>query len=742
MRSESEDTRAMFDAALAKHQSGAFVQARALYTRILERDPEHADALHFLGLIAHQTGEQEEAAGLMQKAIARKPSVASYHNNLAKVFEEQGDLNAALGAYREALRLDPNDADGHFNLGVVLQKLRRIDDAEASFRDALSRRSDDPEYYYNLANVLRDQGRLEQAVEIYRESVRLRPGFVEAHQNLGHVLMALGSLDQAIEALRQVLRLQSGCSEARRMMGNAFRFLKPTRYEPMLEDDLKVNFGAPEVNAQYLAKLTANQLRHKHRIDARLESDFDALAADVGTDELLLTMLAKTVNVDPMLERLLTAIRRDLLLKLCDAPDIPPIHTTLIAALGLQCFSNEYVFTAQADEEDTINRLQAHFESLVQTHTTPSPALEASLLLLVMYRPLHTLICAPALASIAVNAWSAPVQPLIVRTLKEPLEERAIEKTIESLGEIADATSQIVQSQYEEHPYPRWLSLRRFRKVGLDVLLCKNYPHFTPPDFFNGPTRTLVAGCGTGQEPIAVALDRENTEIVAVDLSRRSLAYAVRMARKLDIDNIRFLQADILALPRLGEQFHVIDCAGVLHHMGDPLRGWRVLADLLLPGGLMKIGLYSEQARASVVAAREKIRRDGLNPVDTDIKKFRASIVAGKAGPVLAELLGSEDFYSLSECRDLLFHAAEQRFTLPQIAQALEDLSLTFIGFEISAPQVKQRYRECFPKDANMVDLDAWYRFEQLRPETFAGMYVFWCQKSKTSGKSQGASSK
>jgi len=693
-------------------------------------------------LIAHQTGEQEEAAGLIQKAIARKPSVASYHNNLAKVFEEQGDLNAALGAYREALRLDPNDADGHFNLGVVLQKLRRIGDAEASFRDALSRRTDDPEYYYNLANVLRDQGRLEQAVEMYRESVRLRPGFVEAHENLGYVLMALGSIDQAIESLRQVLQTQPDRREVRWMMGNAFRFLKPTRYEPMLEDDLKVNFGAPEVNTQYLAKLTANQLRHKHRIDARLESDFDALAADVGTDELLLTMLAKTVNVDPMLERLLTAIRRDLVFRFCDTPSIPTKHVTLIAALGLQCFSNEYVFTAQADEEDTINRLQAHFESLVQKDTAPSQALEANLLLLVMYRPIHKLVCAPALASIALDAWSVPVQPLVVRTLKEPLEEQAIEKTIESLGEIADATSQIVQSQYEEHPYPRWLSLRRFRKVGLDTLLCKNYPHFTPPDFFNGPTRMLVAGCGTGQEPISVALDRENTEIVAIDLSRRSLAYAVRMACKLEVDNIRFLQADILALPRLEEQFHVIQCAGVLHHMKDPLQGWRVLTDLLVPGGIMKIGLYSERARASVVAARKKIRQDNLNPVDSDIKKFRTNILAGKVGPVVAELTESEDFYSLSECRDLLFHAKEHRFTLPQIKQALEDLSLTFVGFELRIPQTKQRYRERFPKDPNMVDLDAWYRFEQLNPQTFAGMYVFWCQKSKTSGKLQGASSK
>jgi SAM-dependent methyltransferase len=544
--------------------------------------------------------------------------------------------------------------------------------------------------------------------------------------------MALGKLAQAIEALRQVLRLQPDRREARWMMGNAFRFLKPTRYEPVLEEDLKACFSASDINSQFLAKVTANQLRHKHRIDTRLQNDFDALATDVGADELLLTMLAKTINVDPMLERLLTAIRRRLLFKLRDAFEIPTVQATLVVALGLQCFGNEYVFATQPDEEDAVRRLQVRLESLVETHTIPSSTLEAPLLLFVMYRPMDKLVCAQILASIALNAWSAPVQPLVVRTLKEPLEERAIGKTIESLGEIADPTSQIVQSQYEELSYPRWLDMRRSRKVRFDTLLRKNYPHFTPPDFLNGLTRVLIAGCGTGQQPIAAALGRENTEIVAVDLSRRSLAYAVRMARKSGVDNIRFLQADILGLSQLRERFHVIESVGVLHHMADPMRGWRVLTDLLVPDGLMKIGLYSEQARASVVAARQRIQRDELKPVHNDIKKFRTAVLAGETSSVMAELLEIPDFYSLSECRDLVFHAVEHRFTLPQIAQALDDLNLSFIGFEIPAPQVKQRYRESCPEDTHLIDLEGWHRFEQSNPHTFLGMYVFWCQRKGT----------
>jgi hypothetical protein len=77
----------------------------------------------------------------------------------------------------------------------------------------------------------------------------------------------------------------------------------------------------------------------------------------------------------------------------------------------------------------------------------------------------------------------------------------------------------------------------------------------------------------------------------------------------------------------------------------------------------------------------------------------------------------------------LLFHAREQRFALPQIRAALEELGLAFIGFELPTRQMKHRYRELFPQDTRMTDLSSWQHFEQLYPGAFSGMYVFWCQK-------------
>lgn len=143
----------------------------------------------------------------------------------------------------------------------------------------------------------------------------------------------------------------------------------------------------------------------------------------------------------------------------------------------------------------------------------------------------------------------------------------------------------------------------------------------------------------------------------------------------------------------------------------------------------MRIGLYSEHARRAVVMAREWIRQRQLPADSQSIRAFREHILAGGAEDPLADLKDSNDFYTLSACRDLLFHVQEHRFTLGGVSQALDDLGLEFIGFDLAMPDMKTHYWELFPEDHRMTDLRSWDRFEQHYPSVFAGMYVFWCQK-------------
>jgi len=186
------------------------------------------------------------------------------------------------------------------------------------------------------------------------------------------------------------------------------------------------------------------------------------------------------------------------------------------------------------------------------------------------------------------------------------------------------------------------------------------------------------------------------------------------------------LQADILKLNNLEQEFDIIESVGVLHHMDEPMAGWRVLTDLLKPGGLMMIGLYSELARQNIVEVRKEIALLGLETSESKIREFRQSLV--ESNNENHQLLTKpSDFFSLSMLRDLIFHVQEHRFTLPQIKNCLDELGLKFCGF--TTKDAISNFMGFHGKDADIYDLALWHQYEKSNPWAFAAMYQFWCQK-------------
>ena len=177
----------------------------------------------------------------------------------------------------------------------------------------------------------------------------------------------------------------------------------------------------------------------------------------------------------------------------------------------------------------------------------------------------------------------------------------------------------------------------------------------------------------------------------------------------------------------MDKELDIIESGGVLHHMDEPMAGWNVLVDLLKPGGLMKIGLYSDLARQHIIEVRKEIASLGLGTSAAEIRNFRELLRASEIH-YLTRLSESSDFFSLSEFRDLVFHVQEHRFTLPQIKNCLDDLGLKFCGFENE--EVISEFRAFHGNEADIYDLELWHQYEENHPHTFTGMYQFWCQKT------------
>jgi SAM-dependent methyltransferase len=437
-------------------------------------------------------------------------------------------------------------------------------------------------------------------------------------------------------------------------------------------------------------------------------------------DPLLLTILRTAANTDFEVECLLTALRKALLF----APAKETLRkrhiVNFIYALARQGEINEYVFGV-SDEERL--RLDDIFINLQGIRDNSRPATD-NLLLKALYFPLCRLMGKGGKDIDAHNVKPKALGNLIHGHMAERRAEEEAARDIKSVGIIEDEISRNVAHLYEENPYPRWLSIHEPTPASRHNQIA---PHFSKQElaFMGSPYKVLIGGAGTGQQAVDAALGYgPKAALTAIDISHASLAYAKHMANSFDAHNLRFVQCDILNSGLLDDVFDIIECIGVLHHMDDPWRGWKVLVEKLRPGGLMKIGLYSRAARSTIASLRKDIQARGLNGDEQVIRDYRQGILAQGEEGERAFLLQSADFYSLSNFRDLMFHVSEQHLTIPEIASFMADNGLAFHGF-----QTPLDIAEGYPDGDARIDLELWQDFENAHPETFKGMYIFWCRK-------------
>ena len=446
--------------------------------------------------------------------------------------------------------------------------------------------------------------------------------------------------------------------------------------------------------------------------------------AALAADDLLGAVLENTPAAGLDFEHFLALARRALLLDVLSAKYPDEADASLLrfcCAIARQCHINEYVYAVSTEEHDGFTELR---DAISGRLAEAKPVPDVWVAAFACYSPLTSLRDCQRLAEVM---REPPLAGLFLRQVKEPIQEDNYRATLPQLTPIDDATSKRVWNQYEDHPYPRWVRAPSIdgavpygaflaSELGLDS------PGFARRD---AKIDVLIAGCGTGQQSIQTAQRFSAARILALDLSTASLAYAQRKTRELGIANIEYAQADILRLGSIGKTFDFIECVGVLHHLEDPMAGWRILRSLLRPGGVMHIGLYSELARRDIAAAQNLVIAQGYAPTTDGIRQFRLDLQLVDRWRPFRWLTAVEDFYDTSGCRDLLFHAREHRFTLPQIKAALAELELDFLKFNLD-PAAQHRYSRQYPGELSRADLNCWAQFEMENPGTFLGMYNFY----------------
>jgi SAM-dependent methyltransferase len=211
-----------------------------------------------------------------------------------------------------------------------------------------------------------------------------------------------------------------------------------------------------------------------------------------------------------------------------------------------------------------------------------------------------------------------------------------------------DARVEVVRKFYEVAPFPgyppndslTWLRMRAERN-RFAQLLDRSLP---------GDARIVEVGCGTGQ--MSLYLARADRLVVGADLTMASVKMAAGAARRFGLENVQFVETDLLQPGLRDGAFDVVYASGVLHHLPDPRAGFARIARLARPGGKIIIGLYNRYARLPLRLRRLVARMTGYRFIPFD--------------PVLADRKGEPE-RRRAWLRDQYQHPEEHRHTVTEV---------------------------------------------------------------------------
>jgi adenylate cyclase len=231
----------------------AVAQARQLFEKAIELDPQYANAYVFLGVTYYRewalrwsTDPQtlERMFTLVQQAITLDDSLPFAHSLLGMVYAQKRQYEQALAESERALALGPNNADSYMRQAHILNWAGRPEEAIQMMEQAMRLNPRySPTYLYQLAWAYLSSGRYTEAIPTLKEFLSRSPHLVAAHLDLAvcyllqwvfQLISDPQTLAQAEAAVHQALALYDTSPWGHSLLGVIYLFQK--QYEQALAE--------------------------------------------------------------------------------------------------------------------------------------------------------------------------------------------------------------------------------------------------------------------------------------------------------------------------------------------------------------------------------------------------------------------------------------------------------------------------------------------------------------------------
>ncbi len=181
-------------------------QARQMFEKVLELDPQYAGAYaglgftYFMEWFSQWSADPQNLARaeeMLQKATVLDESLPGAHASLGMVKLLQKQYAQATAEIERALALDPNSAHGYSNLASVLMAVGRPEEAVEAAKKAVQLDPRQFQHLNPLGQAYVQTRQYEEAIAALKKVLIYNPNFGPAHWGLVVVYSELGREEEA-----------------------------------------------------------------------------------------------------------------------------------------------------------------------------------------------------------------------------------------------------------------------------------------------------------------------------------------------------------------------------------------------------------------------------------------------------------------------------------------------------------------------------------------------------------------
>jgi tetratricopeptide (TPR) repeat protein len=175
-------------------------KAVAYLKNIIDKNPDNAEFMLFLGTLYEEIEEYDKAEKVLKKGISIDNKNVKLHFRLGVVYDKWEKKDACINSMKRVIEIDPKHANALNYLGYTYAELgKNLDEAETLVLEALKFKPNDGYITDSLGWVYYKKGLFKKAIAILEKAVSLVPDDPTMLEHLGDAHFKLNNKTDALK---------------------------------------------------------------------------------------------------------------------------------------------------------------------------------------------------------------------------------------------------------------------------------------------------------------------------------------------------------------------------------------------------------------------------------------------------------------------------------------------------------------------------------------------------------------